>query len=195
MDDFERGAGNPDQPKYTAEEELKAMLGPEGHANFNKHFPPDQVLSEVKKAEEREAWLKEKELAAETKQLVSEIGERLKTQVEYLNKAINYFEVCHKSGGIPANAQFIGIFSHIEAKALKLLGRQKGIESPYRFGTLSALMALIDLKRDNFPDNSTLPDIIEALNDKYENLKQTVAEYGTKPDSKNKGSPPQESGS
>ena len=52
MGDFYRKINEDGEPRSTAEEELKKLLGHEGHEFFNKFFPPERIMPEIKAAKE-----------------------------------------------------------------------------------------------------------------------------------------------
>lgn len=174
MGDFYRKINEGDEPRTTAEKELRKLLGIEGLEFFNKHFPPDQVLNEVEKAEEWDRWLAENELQAEADLAIAEISAKSKEQLQYLGTAINYLEFCRKSGGIPDKAKFSHVFVYIGDEAYKLAKQQPVIANPNNYGVLATLKALIDLKREEFSEDSNLLAVIKELNDKLDNLKKAI---------------------
>lgn len=180
MGDLYRKINEGGEPRTTAERELRALLGENGLRLFNRHFPPEQVLTEDEKAREWEKWLAENELQADVELAITATSTKFKEQLLYLGKAVNYLEFCRKSKSIPDNAKFSHVFIYIGDEAQKLASQQEVNTNPNNFGVLATLKALIDLKREEFPEDSDLLAVIEELSDRLDNLKKTTPEQEDK---------------
>ena len=180
MSDFYRKINEGEIPRTTAEIEFAKHLGEDGLRLFNQHFPPEKVLTEMEKAAEWEEWLAENGLQAEAELAMAETSAKAKEQIKYLGGAINYLEEFRKARKIPDRAKFFHIFIYLGDEAQKLLGTQTVILNPNSFGVLAALKAFVDLKREEFPEDTDLIDIIKELNDRLDNLQKTTNTKGDK---------------
>jgi hypothetical protein len=152
MSKFYRKIREDEEPKTTAEIEFAKFSGQEGDSVFNQYFPPEQVLPEVEKAKEWEAWEVGTASTAEVEKVVEETLAKSKEQLKYLGGAISYLEYCRKAQIIPDNAKFLGVFSYIGGEAQKILSEKFVLDNPNNLGVLATLKALVGLKENNFSD-------------------------------------------
>lgn len=180
MGEFDRKMNEDGEPKTTAERELQKLLGEEGVREFNHFFPQKQVQSEHDKAKEWDEWEKENALQAEVELSLLETLKKAKEQLLYLGRAVNYLQYCRKAGQIPDEAKFSDVFVHIGGEAQKLASQHTVINDPNNYGVLATLKALIDLKREEFPENTDLLGLIKQLSDRFDNLKKATAQMDGK---------------
>jgi hypothetical protein len=156
------------EPKSTAEKEYQKLLSREGRDAFNQHFPVQQVEPEIKKAEEWEAWLAEHQEQAVAEMAIAEGAQAAESEIALLNSAINFLEFCRKKREIPDKAKLSEIFIHIASLAQKLVSQASVVANSENLGIRAALKALIDLKKEDYPESNNLLDVIKDLDEKLQ---------------------------
>ncbi len=138
---------------------------------FFSSFPASQVKKEVANAVEYENFFKQHETELELADFNQTQKQILEQRREMLLKVLSLLEWAKKADQIPENTTLDSLFKWVSSQVVKMSEANKDTFSNEDRDALYLLKALVELKEEGMEGNRTIPDIIEALDKKYESIK------------------------
>lgn len=163
--------GQPIDPDVLVKIKAEDPKSSEFDKEFFKNFPVNQTEDEIAKTREFEDFFKQNEEIAEAEKFVQTEKQAIAKRREVLLRVLSLLEWARKSEKIPESTTLISLFQWVSTEAVKFAEENKKTFSNQDINTLYLLKALVELRSEGVPDNTTLDGIIKTLDEKYESLK------------------------
>lgn len=134
---------------------------------FRRAFPAEMTEQEIEKAKE---W----ELFFENADFIQSMDQNIKKRREMLLLALTFLDINTKNEQIKSDAKFDSLYKFYGNKLLAIKEKQKTTFSVEDKTIVNLFKALLELKYENFNNDATVYEVIEALDEKYkaiQNLK------------------------
>jgi hypothetical protein len=141
---------------------------------FFSTFPAKQTDQEIFKAADFDQFLEEHDLDMKVGDLCLQQSKQIKERRKMLLRVLTLLECAKKAKEIPEYTTLLSLFKWISNEAQKLNRPDKKTFNVKEAETIYFLKVLVELRAEGMDDSATVPDIIKALNGKYEALKGIV---------------------